>query len=289
MSVRHPHSGNAAFRPAVVLALTAVLALVLAFPSSGQKSAAPQRVQSTDPELRLKGWTAHLEMEAASPFKELKWRHIGPTNISGRATDIAVVAPKGASYTIYVATASGGVWKTVNEGTTWIPVFDRAPSSAIGDIALAPSNPDIVWVGTGEANIFRSSQAGCGIYKSEDAGKTWRHMGLADTYTIARIVVHPTNPDIVYVAASGHEWTDNAERGVYKTTDGGQTWSKILYRGPRTGAIDLVMDPADPETLYAATWQRIRFKWNDPRVMAGYDQSAVFKTTDGGRTWMPAV
>jgi photosystem II stability/assembly factor-like uncharacterized protein len=160
-------------------------------------------------------------------------------------------------------------------------------STSIGDIAIAPSNPDIVWVGTGEANIFRSSQTGIGIYKSTDAGKTWTHMGLADTNTIARIVVHPENPDIVYVAASGHEWTDNTERGVYKTTDGGKTWNKIFYVSERTGAIDLVMDPSNSGTLYAAMWQRIRLHWNDPRNLAGYGESGIFKSTDGGTTWNP--
>jgi photosystem II stability/assembly factor-like uncharacterized protein len=200
-------------------------------------------------------------MKLASPFKDLKWQFLGPKNVSGRCTDIAVVAPKGKNYTIYVATASGGLWKTDNEATTWEPVFDQAPSTAIGDVAAAPSNPNIVWIGTGEANIFRSSQAGIGVYKSIDAGKTWQHVGLADTYTIPRIIIHPTNPDIVYVAASGHEWTTNAERGVYNTTDGGKTWQKILYSNEKTGAIDLVMDPMDANTLYAATWQRIRLKW----------------------------
>jgi photosystem II stability/assembly factor-like uncharacterized protein len=206
-----------------------IIALFLAFPLSGQKPAKPQRVQSTDPALRLDGFVAHQELVKSSPFNKLKWSHIGPTNVSGRCTDIAVVQPKGKNYVIYVATASGGVWKTENEGTTWVPIFDRAASTSIGDIALAPTNPEIVWVGTGEANIFRSSQAGIGIYKSTDGGKTWQHMGLTDTYTIARIVVHPQNPDIVYVAASGHEWTDNPERGVYKTTDGGKSWEKVLY------------------------------------------------------------
>ena len=248
---------------------------------------ASQRVTSTDPALRLKGFAQHQQVKQTSPFKDLKWQFIGPKNVSGRCLDIAVVTPRGKSYTIYVASASGGLWKTENEGTTFEPVFDQAPSTTIGDVTVAPSNPNIVWIGTGEANIFRSSQAGIGVYKSVDAGKTWQHMGLADTYTIPRIVIHPTNPDIVYVAASGHEWTNNAERGVYKTTDGGKTWQKILYINDKTGAIDLVMDPSDPNTLYASTWQRVRLKWNDPRNFPDYSGSGIQKTIDGGKTWKP--
>ncbi len=265
----------------------ALVILFVIFLWPAEKTAPPKRVQSTDPVLRLKGFETHLEMTRSSPFAKLTWSHIGPVNISGRSTDIAVVTPKGKNYTIYVATASGGLWKTVNEGTTWEPVFEQAPSTSIGDVAISPSNPEIVWVGTGEANIFRSSQAGCGIYKSIDGGKSWQHMGLTDTYTIARILVHPQNPDVVYVAASGHEWTDNSERGVYKTVDGGKTWEKVLFISSRTGAIDLVMDPTQPDTLYAATWQRIRLKWNDPRNFTGYSESGIYKTTDGGKTWMP--
>jgi photosystem II stability/assembly factor-like uncharacterized protein len=253
----------------------------------GQKATKPLRVQSTDPALRLNGFATYLDMAKGSPFKALNWSHIGPTNISGRCTDIAVVAPRGKSYTIYVATASGGVWKTINEGTTWEPVFESAASTAIGDIAIAPTSPDTLWVGTGEANIFRSSQAGCGIYKSTDGGKTWAHMGLEDTCTIARIIVHPQNPDVVYVAGSGHEWTDNAERGVFKTADGGKTWEKVLFVNERTGAIDLAMNPSDSNTLYASTWQRVRLRWNDPRNFPGYSASGIFKTTDGGKTWKP--
>lgn len=274
-------------RPLVLIGVLLAFALAIVLSFAGQKTAPAQRIQSTDPSLRTRGYEVHLEMTKASPFAKLKWSHIGPTNVSGRCTDIAVVQPKGKNYTIYVATASGGVWKTENEGTTWVPVFDRAASTSIGDIALCPTNPDIVWVGTGEANIFRSSQAGIGIFKSSDAGKTWQHMGLSETYTIARIIVHPQNPDIVYVAASGHEWTDNPERGVFKTTDGGKTWQKILYISPRTGAIDLVMDPQNPEVLYAAVWQRIRLKWNDPRNFSGYSESGLYKTIDGGKTWRP--
>ena len=257
--------------PAAALALIALLALPAwlgaqaARPAAKSAAAAPQRVTSTDPALRLKGFEAHQAMKQASPFKDLRWQFLGPRNISGRSIDVAVAAPRGKTYTIYVAAATGGLWKTENEATTWRPVFEQGPATTIGDVAIAPSNPDIVWIGTGEANIFRSSQAGAGVYKSVDAGKTWQHAGLTGTSTIPRILIHPANPDIVYVAASGHEWTNNAERGVYKTTDGGRTWANVLFVDDRTGAIDLVMDPADPDTLYASTWQRIRQKWNDPR------------------------
>ena len=130
--------------------------------------------------------------------------------------------------------------------------------------------------------------AGVGIYKSTDAGKTWTHMGLTDTQTIGRIIVHPTDPNTVYVAASGHEWTDNEMRGVFKTTNGGKSWDKIHYKSARTGANDLVMDPRNPNVLYASLWQRIRRKWSDPRVEPGYNEGGVIKTTDGGKTWADA-
>ncbi len=215
----------------------------------------------------------------------MNWSYLGPTNISGRSTDLAV-ADKDGRRRIYVAYATSGIWKTDDDGATWQVIWEHMPSTSIGDIAVAPSNPDVVWVGTGEANIFRASMAGVGIYKSIDAGQHMAAHG-SDRHArpSARIVVHPTNPDIVYVAASGHEWTDNEMRGVFKTTDGGRTWNKILYKSPRTGAIDLVMDPRDPNTLYVATWQRIRRKWSDPRVEPGYNEGGVMKTTDGGRTW----
>jgi len=279
--------------PASALILIALLALPSWLGAQAARSAAksaaaaPQRVTSTDPALRLKGFEAHQAMKQTSPFKDLRWQFLGPRNISGRSIDVAVAAPRGRTYTIYVAAATGGLWKTENEATTWQPVFEQGPATTIGDVAIAPSNPDIVWIGTGEANIFRSSQAGAGVYKSVDAGKSWQHMGLTGTYTIPRILIHPANPDIVYVAASGHEWTNNAERGVYKTTDGGRTWANVLFVDDRTGAIDLVMDPADPDTLYASTWQRIRQKWNDPRNFAEYAGSGVHKSTDGGRSWTP--
>jgi photosystem II stability/assembly factor-like uncharacterized protein len=235
----------------------------------------------------LKAWGTYQSMRQASPYKAATWQYLGPTNISGRATDVAV-ADVGDQRHIYVGYATSGVWKSEDHGKSWRAVFENEASTSIGNVEVAPSNSNIVWVGTGEANIFRASMAGVGIYKSIDAGKTFTHMGLTDTQTIARIVIHPTNPDIVYVAASGHEWTDNAMRGVFKTTDGGRNWTKVYYKSPRTGAIDLVMDPSDPSTLYAALWQRIRRKWSDPRVEPGYNEGGIIKSTDGGATWTDA-
>jgi photosystem II stability/assembly factor-like uncharacterized protein len=259
------------------------LALLAALSAAafGLRAQSPPRL---DAEALRKGYDTYLSMRQASPFRSATWMYAGPTNVSGRSTDIAV-ADKNGQRRIYAAYATSGVWKTDDNGATWQAIFDDMPSTSIGDLAVPPSNPDILWVGTGEANIFRASMPGVGIYKSTDAGKTFQHMGLTDTQTIARILVHPTNPDIVYVAATGHEWTDNEMRGVFKTTDGGKTWTKILYRSPRTGAIDLVMHPKDPNTLYAALWQRVRRKWSDPRVEPGYKEGGIVKTTDGGKTW----
>ncbi|MDW7760354.1 MAG: hypothetical protein SCM96_06935 [Acidobacteriota bacterium] len=248
----------------------------------GSPESTPARKESrpTDPAQRHVWFKQHMAMKNASIFKEMTWRNIGPDIISGRCTDIDV--PKGQIHTIYVGSSHGGVWKTVNSGITWEPIMEDLPTGSIGDIAVDPSNPDIVWVGTGEANIFRSSTAGIGIYKSVDAGKSWRHMGLDDTYTIGRIVVHPGDSNTVYVAASGHEWTDNEERGVFKTRDGGETWEKVLFISERIGAWDLAIDPLNPDTLYASTWNRIRRPWTDPVPGPG---DGLFKTTDGGKTW----
>ena len=251
----------------------------------GMQLSAQVKKPVTEGKERLKMFNNHLKMKKNSSFKNLDWQFLGPNNTSGRIVDIAVEYPKGENYTIYAASASGGVWKTENEATSWTPVFDQDATSDIGDIAIAPSNNNIVWIGTGEANIFRSSMAGIGMYKSVDAGKTWAHMGLENTNTIARIIVHPKNPDIVYVAATGNEWTNNSERGIYKTTDGGKSWSKILYVDEKTGANDLVMDPKNPNVLYATTWQRIRLKWNDPRSDDDYTGSGIWKTTNGGKDW----
>jgi photosystem II stability/assembly factor-like uncharacterized protein len=261
-----------------VLALSVTVAV-------GAMATAEATLAQTSATQRLEAFPTHAAMAEGSLFGTLPWQFLGPTNFGGRITDVAVVEPKGRSYTMYAAGASGGVWKTDNEGVTWTPVFDQEVTTSIGDLALAPSDQDILWVGTGEANIFRSSHAGAGIWKTEDGGDTWRHMGLTETQTIARILVHPTNTDIVWVAASGHEWTNNPERGVYKTTDGGESWARVLYVDEMTGAIDLVIHPDDPNTLYAATWQRVREKWNDPRNEADYTGSGIWKSTDGGERW----
>ncbi len=265
-----------------------IAGLLLSLTAGGvqaQRNARQQPPIPTPPALRMQWWQQHVTAKEHSLLKGVHWQSLGPTNISGRSTDMAVVQPKGASYTIFVAEATGGLWRTKNEGVTWEPVFDEDVTTSIGDVTVAPANPNIVWIGTGEANIFRSSNSGAGVWKSTDGGDTFQHMGLVGTSTIPRIVIHPTNPEIVYVAATGNEWSDNPDRGVYKTTDGGRTWNKILFVSNRTGANDLVMDPRDPNTLYASTWQRIRLKWNDPRVEPGYSESGIWKTTDGGAHW----
>ena len=246
-----------------------------------------QQGRRADAEYLLAAYDAYRSMVQSSPYRSAAWQWLGPTNISGRATDVAV-AEKNGVRRIYAAFATSGVWKTDDSGASWQAAFEHQASTSIGDVAVAPSNPDIVWVGTGEANLFRASMAGVGMYKSTDGARTFTHSGLTDTHTIARIVVHPTNPEVVYVAASGHEWTDNEMRGVFKTVDGGRTWQKVFYRSPRTGAIDLVMDPSDPNTLYAAMWQRIRRKWSDPRTEPGYSEGGIWKSTNGGATWSEA-
>ncbi|MBN1274070.1 MAG: hypothetical protein JXB26_17540 [Candidatus Aminicenantes bacterium] len=236
---------------------------------------------STNPKERLLWYEQYSDLRDHSPFRQ-KWRFLGPDIISGRCTDIAV--PTGSKHTVFVGSATGGVWKTVNSGVTWTSVLEDMPSQSVGDIAIAPSDPQLIWVGTGEANIFRASTAGIGVYKSVDGGESWKHMGLSDTNTIGRIIIHPENPDTVYVAASGHEWTENSDRGVFKTTDGGETWHKVLYLDEKTGAIDIVMDPSNPDTLWAAMWNRTRRRWSDPIPGPG---DGVFKTTDAGKTWHP--
>jgi photosystem II stability/assembly factor-like uncharacterized protein len=213
-------------------------------------------------------------------FKALEFREIGPAVMGGRIDDFAVVESNPSI--VFVGVASGGVWKTTNNGTTWEPVFDKEGVSTVGDIAIAPSDPSIVWVGSGEPNNRQSSSWGDGIYKSTDGGKSWKNMGLADTHHIGRVVIHPRNPDVVYAAALGHLWGANPDRGVYKTADGGKTWNQVLKISNDTGVSDIAMDPESPDTLYASAYQRRRtpFGFN-----GGGTEAGIYKTTDGGATW----
>ncbi len=224
------------------------------------------------------------ELFNESLLRAFPYRNLGPYRVGARISDLAVPGfpSRDHLYTFYVATWSGGLWKTTNNGTTFEPVFDGQSKLTIGDVALAPSAPEIVWVGTGDAFNSRTSYSGDGVYKSTDGGKTWKNMGLRDSHHIARVVIHPQNPDVVYVAAMGHLYTPNEERGVFKTADGGRTWEKVLYINERIGVIDLVMNPVDPDILYAATYDKQRLPW---LYVSGGPESGIHKTTDGGKTW----
>ena len=208
-------------------------------------------------------------------------RAIGPAAMGGRIADIAAVR-EGQRLTVYIGSASGGVWKSVDSGTTFEPVFDKQPSLSIGSIAIDPSNPKIIWVGTGESWVRNSVSVGTGVYRSRDGGDDWEMVGLPDSEHVSRIVVHPKDGNTVYACALGHLWNSNTERGVFKTTDGGKTWNKILYRNDSTGCAELAMDPQDPNTLYAAMWDVRREPWN---FRSGGPGGGLFKSTDAGATW----
>lgn len=226
--------------------------------------------------------TAPLSLAAAqtSDFNTLRFREVGPANMSGRVVDMAVVESN--PYVWYVASATGGVWKTINNGVTWQPVFHREATHSVGALAVHQRDTNIVWVGTGERANRQSSGWGDGVYKSTDGGRSWRNMGLRESHHVGRIVMHPTDPNTVFVAAMGHLWGPNDERGLYRTTDGGNTWQRVLGVNEHTGVVDVALDPSNPRVMYAATYERRRAPYG---FDGGGPGSALYKSTDGGDTW----
>lgn len=282
------------FRPSVRLLLASVLTFGVATLSLLPAAApvpTPSRSQTGSPLLPAE-WA-----------RALSWRSIGPSSMGGRIVALAVYEADPTTY--WAATASGGLIKTTNNGVTFEHQFDREATVSIGDVAVAPSNKDIVWVGTGENNPRNSVSYGDGVYRSTDGGKKWTNMGLKKSFQIGRIVIHPKNPDVVYVGALGRLYGPNEERGLYKTEDGGKTWRKVLHVDDDTGVIEVKMHPQDPDTLLVATWERRRDGFDShagagspnvqPQLEDGYDGydpirkwgkgSAIFKTTDGGKTF----
>ncbi len=229
-----------------------------------------EEAKTDEPETRLN----------ADTLSGMALRNIGPAINSGRIVDFAVTPGKRHRY--FVATASGGVWKTVNAGTTWEPVFDKEGSYSIGCVTIDPNNPNVIWVGTGENNSQRSVSFGDGVYKSMDGGQTWTNTGLKESEHIGRIVVHPDDSDVVYVAAMGPLWRSGGDRGLYKTIDGGATWERILHISDDTGVAEVWLDPRDPDLVYATSYQRRRHVWT---LINGGPESAFHKSTDGGKTW----
>lgn len=245
-----------------------------------RRIASPSLAFAIGSSLSLASSTIVAPLGAQSPFDALHFRSVGPAVMGGRIQDVEV-DPRDPS-TIYVGAAAGGIWKTTNHGTTWSAIFDGQNDNTFGDIAIFPGDSKIVWAGTGEQNNRQSSSWGGGVYRSIDAGATWSFVGLKESGSIGRVLLHPTNPDIAWVAVVGNLWKPSTERGVYKTTDAGRTWNNVLAVDSLTGANEVVMDPRDPNVLYASTYQRLRsaFGFN-----GGGPGSALWKSTDGGATW----
>ena len=221
-----------------------------------------------------------LAGQQADLLNSLKFRQIGPFR-GGRSVAVAGVPSQPDTY--YFGAVGGGVFKTTDSGLTWVPVSDgQFKTGSVGALAVADSDPNIIYAGMGEACVRGNATHGDGVYKSADAGRTWRNVGLEDSYHIGAVRVHPKNPDIVYVAALGHLWGPNEMRGVYRTTDGGATWKQVLKRSNTAGAVDIAMDPNNPRVLYAALWEISRKPW---RMDSGGPGSGLFKSTDGGDTW----
>ena len=235
---------------------------------------------STSAEQRLKGYNDRLNLNSKSIVKNISFRNIGPTVMSGRVVDLDI-NPDDPSH-FYVAYASGGLWETKNHGNSFVSLFDNQMVMTIGDIKVDWQN-DIIYVGSGENNSSRSSYSGNGIYKSQDNGKNWVNIGLQESHHIGRIIIHPQNPDIIWVASLGHLYSSSNERGVYKSLDGGLTWTNKLYVNDYTGAIDLVIDENNPEILYASMWEKDRKAWNFDGSGIG---SGIYKSIDGGENWV---
>ena len=225
------------------------------------------------------------QKEATHYLDEVSWgglqfRSVGPALTSGRISDFAVHPDNRSVY--YIASSSGGVWKTENAGTTYMPIFDAQGSYSIGCIAMDPNNPNVIWVGTGENNNQRSVAYGDGLYKSEDGGQSWKKVGLENSEHIGKIIIDPNDSDVVYVAAIGPLWSSGGDRGLYKTTDGGENWEASLTIDEHTGVNDVVMDPRDPNVLYASAFQRQRKVFT---YVGGGAGSGIYKSTDGGENW----
>ena len=249
--------------------------------SSAQETPSPSATSSPSP--------SPLPLSEAL-FKNLKARSIGPAVMGGRVSDIAI-DPRN-PFVFYVGLGHGGVFKTNDNGVTFQPIFDKQPMLSIGAVAVAPSDSDVVWVGTGEANDRNSSGWGDGVYRSTDGGETWQNVGLKESRTIARVVVDPKKPEVAYVAAMGNLWKDGGERGLFKTTDAGKTWKLILHALPphdaQTGCGDVALDPTNSQIVYAVLYARQRTPWSftsGPSVTGGEDVGGIFKSTDGGGTW----
>jgi photosystem II stability/assembly factor-like uncharacterized protein len=238
-----------------------------------------QSIEPTPADERLKGIAKRKELEEKSLLKNVKFRNVGPTIMSGRVVDVDVNPDNPTQF--YVAYASGGLWYTNNNGHSFTPVFDKEDVITIGDVAVNWKQHSI-WVGTGEANSSRSSYSGVGVYQSSDSGKTWNYKGLPESHHIGKVILHPTNANIIYVAALGHLYSANKERGVYKTTDGGKTWKQVLFVDENTGAVDIAMDDSNPNVVYAAMWHRERRAWN---LVESGASSGIYKSIDGGETW----
>ena len=267
-------------RSAVLSCLAAALALAAAAAATAGPAAAQVAKERAGSEAAGRTGGAGERVLTADDFKGLSFRSIGPANMGGRAAAIAIVP--GSRTSFYVGFATGGVWKTENLGVTFSPLFDAEPLLSIGAIAVGGEEGKIVWVGTGEGNNRNSSSWGNGVYRSADGGKTWDHVGLDETHDIPRLALDPRNADVCYVAALGHLWGPNPERGVFKTTDAGRTWKQILKVDENTGACDVVVDPSHPETVYAALYARRRTPWSYEGTS---DKGGVFRSDDAGATW----